>query len=121
MFDSEANTWFVGFNEPPRSDGGVVVFSLQQHRRANAAGIRHVRPFDEIVDDASPVRSRRVVITPPTYRGMSFHRLVSWLVSTRLAGPDTLVSWRVDRQQGPKSVLALLGTLGWRLTAQRRG
>lgn len=121
MSEPEVGTWLVGFDEPPRGGAGAVVFSTEQQRRALDAGLRPVVPFHSAAAGPPPRRARQVVITPPTYRGMSFYRLLSWLVASRLAGPGAVATWRLDRQQGPKSVLALLEALGWSLELARRG
>ncbi len=97
------------------------MFSVEQQRRAVEAGLRHVLPFHAAAEWLTPPRARRVVVTPPAYRGMAFYRLLSWLVTDRLAARGATVSWRLDRQQGPRSVLALLEALGWTMERRLRG
>ena len=49
----------------------------------------------------------------PGYRGKSLIPVLSWLVTHRLALPGAEVCWYLDKQQGPRSVAALLTEFGW--------
>src|SRR5712691_10654655 len=55
-----------------------------------------------------------VTVRLPGYRGKSLIPVLSWLVTHRLARPDAEVCWYLQKQQGPRSVAALLAGLGWR-------
>ena len=55
-----------------------------------------------------------VTVRLPGYRGKSLIPVLSWLVTHRLAGPGAEVCWYLQKQQGPRSVAALLAQLGWR-------
>ncbi len=67
-------------------------------------------------------QGQNVEVWLPAYRGKSLVRLLSWLVTERLARPGAGVTWRLDKRQGPDSVARMLTALGWAdITRQRDG
>jgi Methyltransferase small domain len=61
-----------------------------------------------------------VTVRLPGYRGKSLIGVLSWLVTHRLARPDAEVCWYLQKQQGPRSVAALLAGLGWQDVQRER-
>jgi Methyltransferase small domain len=61
-----------------------------------------------------------VSVRLPGYRGKSLIGVLSWLVTYRLARPDAEICWYLQKQQGPRSVAALLAELGWQDVQRER-
>jgi 16S rRNA G1207 methylase RsmC len=119
--NSELRRWRVGGACSARTPGeGQIALTAEQ---APASGDQRglVVGFHRAMTSRVPEAADRVDIHLPAYRGKSFIPVLAWLVATRLAGPCAGVVWHVDKQQGPDSVLRLLGSLGWELEQTRHG
>jgi 16S rRNA G1207 methylase RsmC len=119
--DSDLRRWCVGAPcSAGTPDEGTIALTAEQLSAAGyQAGL--VVAFHTAMSGPVPAAAHRVDIHLPGYRGKSFIPVLAWLAATRLAAPDANVVWHVDKQQGPDSVLRLLGSLGWELEQTRHG
>jgi hypothetical protein len=106
--------WTVG--APAGPDGGPVV-ALD----AEAASAEGAIPFHRLATGPAPELTTGIEVVPPPYRGKRLLPVLSWLVTTRLAAPGAVATWRVERRHGPDPARRALEPLGWRLEPERAG
>jgi len=112
--------WRVAPPEASRAESGTGTVALAAPMPAASAGAFSVW-FHEAMRRGCR-RSQDVEVWLPAYRGKSLVRLLTWLVTERLAGPGAAVTWRLDKRQGPDSVARMLTALGWAgITRKRDG
>lgn len=113
--------WYVCDPPTPLEARDGVVRLIAAEPASTAGAPAAVMGFHEAMSASVPRAEDRVGINLPGYRGKNFVPVLSALVSSRLAGQDAVITWHVDRQQGPQSVQRLLGSLGWELDRTRNG
>lgn len=110
--------WHIGCPPEAGSHEGVIVFTASELSEL-APGAGCVLGFHQAMLD--PVsRAADVDIHLPAYRPRSLLPVLSWLAG-QLGRSDAVVSWYLDRQQGPDTVRKLLASQGWTLERDRAG
>jgi 16S rRNA G1207 methylase RsmC len=116
---SELDRWHVGGGaDAGRNDGIVALTATDQARFQGRA--RVLMGFHQAMTTGALPSASQVHIDFPPYRGKAFVPVLGWL-ATRLGVAEAVVSWRLDKRQGPASVAALLASLGWKVEARRAG
>jgi 16S rRNA (guanine1207-N2)-methyltransferase len=104
--------WHLGIpaGRLPPGDGGIA-FTAGELAGGPLDTAPRIGLHAAMAAELPPAEAVRVQV--PGYRGKSLIAVLSWLVTHRLAQPGAEVSWYLEKQQGPRSVAALLAELGW--------
>lgn len=117
--------WHLGIpaGKLPPGDGGVAFTAAELAGGSPETDPRtgtapRIGLHTAMAAELPPAEAVRVRL--PGYRGKSLIPVLSWLVTRRLARPGAEVCWYLEKQQGPRSVAALLAELGWQDVQRKR-